>query len=154
MARRFKWRFETVKNAKEREEERHRENLAEARRVLVTEEAELVELHANREDCLRQLREKQAGRLNTADISLVLTYLEDLDQKIRKQAQTVAKAQSAAESKREILAQTVQENKILENLKERDNEKFRKAERRKDQAETDEAAVRGGPNRKRTSDST
>jgi flagellar export protein FliJ len=154
MARRFKWRFETVKNAKEREEERHRENLVEARRVLGTEEAKLAELHADREDCLGQLREKQAGRLNTTDISLVLTYLEDLDQKIQKQTQTVEQARSAAESKREILAQTVQENKILENLRERDNEKFRKAERKKDQAETDEAAIRGGPNRERMSDST
>lgn len=154
MAKRFKWRFESVKNAKEREEERHRESLAEARRALGTEEVKLAELHSDREDCLRQLREKQAGRLNTTNISLVLTYLEDLDQKIQKQTQTVDEARSAAESKREILAQTVQENKILENLRERDNEKFRKAERKKDQAETDEAAVRGGPNRERMSDST
>ena len=151
MAKRFKWRFESVKNAKDREEERNQEALAEARRLLHSEEAELSRLLDLRNAYLGQLREKQAGRLNTADISLVHAYLEKLGGQIQEQTQRVDKARSGADEKRTILLKTVQERKVLENLKDRDHREFRKEERRRDQATMDETANRRAFDNGRTS---
>ena len=151
MAKRFKWRFESVKNAKDREEERNQEALAEARHLLHSEEAELSRLLDLRNAYLGQLREKQAGRLNTADISLVHAYLEKLGGQIQEQTQRVDEARSGADEKRTILLKTVQERKVLENLKDRDHREFRKEERRRDQAAMDETANRRAFDNGRTS---
>ena len=151
MAKRFKLRFESVKNAKDREEERNQEALAEARRLLHSEEAELSRLLDLRKAQLGQLREKQAGRLNTADISLAHAYLEKLGGQIQEQTQRVDEARSGADEKRTILLKTVQERKVLENLKDRDHREFRKEERRRDQAAMDETANRRAFDNGRTS---
>lgn len=142
MARRFKWRLESVKKAKDREEERRQEALSRAQETLRTEEARLAELRARREEVLGQLRQKRSGRLNAADLALSHTYLKELEEKIRSQAQQVEEARSLSEQKRAHLLETVKERKILENLKERDRQKFRREEQRREQATMDEAAVR------------
>ncbi len=147
MAKRFKWRLEPVKKAKERDEERGQAELAEARRALQTEETKLAQLREKREACVRQLHEKQAGRLNTADLALTHAYLKDLDRQIQAQTGRIEGAKSSAEAKQEALLKTMQEKKVLENLKERDRRKFRKTERRKDQAAMDETANRRASNR-------
>lgn len=142
MAKRFKWRFESVKKAKEREEEQGQQNLVRAQDALTSEEAKLAELRDQREVYIRQLREKQDGRLNTADLSRINTYLENLAGQIKAQAQQVEKTRSVVNRHREALLKTVQERKVLENLKERDYRAFRKTERRQDQVTMDETANR------------
>ena len=151
MAKRFKWRFASVKKAKEREEERNQEALAEARRALRAEEAELSRLLELRAACWQQVREKQSGALNTADLLLAHAYLEKLSGQIQEQARRVENARSGADRKRSVLLKTVQERKVLENLKDRDYREFRKEERRRDQAAMDETANRRSFDNGRTS---
>ena len=142
MAKRFKWRLELVKKTKERDEERSQTELAEARRAFQTEETKLSQLREKGEACVRQLHEKQAGRLNTADLARTHAYLKDLERQIQAQTGRIEDARSTAEVKQEALLKTRQEKKVLENLKERDLRKFRKTESRKDQAAMDETANR------------
>ena len=149
MAKRFKWRFESVKNAKDKEEERSQQELANAQNKLRSEEEKLADLQGRREVHVRRLRQKQTGRLNTADISVIHAYLEELSGQIQRQGRRVEEARVNVGHKREALLRTVQENKVLENLKERDNQAFRKTERRRDQARTDEIANRRATVRKR-----
>ena len=142
MAFRFVWRLESVKKAKEREEDRHREDLATARRRLRSAETELARLQGQKDDCFDQLRGKQSGRIDTTDLKLARAYLHGLERKMEKQNRNLRNTQSVADQKREILLKTVQEVKVLENLKERDYQTFRKTERRRDQARMDESANR------------
>ena len=147
MAKRFRWRLESVKKAKEREEERKQEALAEARNALRAEEGKLAELRRKQEDAARQLREKQEGRINPSDLALADAYQRELEKRIRNQTGEVEEARSASEQKRQILLKSVQENKVLENLKGRAQQRHRKEAQRRDQADSDEAANRNS-NRK------
>ena len=149
MAKRFKWRLESVKNVKTQEEERNQQRLVEAQNALRAEEASLAGLCDQREVYHRQLQEKQSGRLNTADMSVLHAYLEQLAGKIQAQSSRVESARSTVEQRREALLKSVQENKVLENLETRDYQAFRKAESRKDQAAMDETANRRASGRGR-----
>lgn len=142
MAKRFKWRLESVKKVKEREEEQNQERLAQARRVLAAEEAALSELLKQRETHIRMVQEKQAGRIDATELARAYAYLEKLNGQVQKQAQKVHAARSSAEQTRETLVKSVQERKVMDNLRERDYQKFRKEEQRRDQAALDETANR------------
>ena len=142
MAKRFRWRLESVKKAKEREEERRQEALAEARNALRAEEGKLAELRREQEATARKLREKQKGRLNPSDLALADAYQKELEKRARKQIGEVEKARTVSEQKREILLESVQENKALENLRGRAEKRHRKEVQRRDQAANDEAANR------------
>ena len=142
MAKRFRWRFEAVKRAKEREEERRQQELAEALAGLRAEEAERDRALALQEQYRQQLREKQTGRLNTADISLINTYLETLSYQAETVETRIKAAGEIVRQKQEALMRTVRDRKVLENLRERDHQVFRKEERRRDQALMDEVAGR------------
>lgn len=142
MAKRFTWRLETVKKAKEREEEKHQQLLGRAEAALKKEEADLAALESERERCAGELHGSRSGKLDPAGLARSHAYLKQLEDKIRKQKEQVELARSVSDEKRGILVKTVQERKVLENLRDRDQRKFRKEERRKDQALTDETAGR------------
>ena len=142
MAKRFKWRFETVEKAKQREKEQRQQALASSRQTLQAEEGVLAELMALRSEQRKLQEQQRIGRLNTDALSQMHTYLENLGQKIKRQQAVVERARKSEQSKQQALVETVREEKVLANLKERDRTEFRKQERRHDQGQTDEVANR------------
>jgi len=142
MSIKFKWRFESVKKAKDLLEEQSHQNLINALDILSTEDIKLAGLFDQQKAYTRQLREKQNGHLNTIDLARINTYLETLASKIKEQTQQVEKSQSRVNQYREALLKTVQEGKVLKNLKKRDFHAFRKIKRRQDQVTMDETANR------------
>lgn len=148
MAKRFRWRLDSVKKAKENEEERNQEALAGARNALRGEEGKLAELDDRREQAVRQIQEKQDGPLDPRDMVRRDAYVRDLEEQIKQQTGAVEAARSEADAKQEQLLKSMKERKVLDNLRERDRGRFKKAERRKEQAATDETANRQSHDRK------
>jgi flagellar FliJ protein len=142
MGKRFRWRFETVKKAREYEEDRRKEMLAEAQKSLDDTEKELARLKGLRAEQTNRMRSRQSGKLDTADLSAAHAYIQSLGQKIKAQARKVEQARKAVDARRDDLVESVKENKVLENLRERDRKTFRKEEHKKDQAAMDETANR------------
>ncbi|MDA0745088.1 MAG: flagellar export protein FliJ [bacterium] len=142
MAKRFKWRLDPVKKIKERQEDQEREALASARNALAQEESRLADLKKQRIDFAEQLRQQQSGRLNLSELARLQAYLNSLDKKIKHQATQVKTVQETANQQQETLLKAMQDRKALENLRERDHQKFRKTEKRREQATTDETANR------------
>jgi flagellar FliJ protein len=142
MAKKFRWRLDPVKKVKEREEERNQEALAEARRALRSEEARLADLVGQRSEAVRQLQDIQQGALDPRDLAMRDAYVRSLNERIQAQAEAVEAARRLEAQKQEALVKAVQERKVFDNLKERDRERFRKAQQRKEQAATDETANR------------
>lgn len=142
MAKRFAWRLEPVRRLKEREEERKQQNLAEALAQLQSVTALRSKLEQQQEACRIQLRQFQSGRLNPIDLRTINTYLEDLSRQHRELETKLQEAHSQVAEKREALMKTVREKQVLDNLKERDRQAFKKEERRRDQAAMDEIASR------------
>lgn len=147
MAKRFKWRLDTVKKAKERHEDQKKQALGEAQSAQTTEERALDDLRIQRQEQQDRLKSNQSGKLNALDLQAAHAYISDLNDKIDAQQTRVDAAKQVTESRRTDLVKAVQENKVLENLRTRDQEAFRKDERRREQAETDETANRAAHRR-------
>jgi len=142
MAKRFKWRLDTVKKAKERFEDQKKQALSDAQSSQNAEETILAELYSARLAQQNRLKENQSGKLNPIELQASYAYISNLEMKIATQLKKVEAASQLTESHRAELVKAVQENKVLENLRTRDHEVFKKDERNRDQAETDETANR------------
>lgn len=147
MAKRFKWRLDTVKKAKERYEDQKKQALGEAQAAQNTEEAALADLEQRRSDQHDRLKSRQSGRLSATDLQASHAYINDLTRKIEEQQIRVDAARKVTENRREDLVKAVQENRVLENLRTRDHETFKKDERKREQSETDETANRAAHRR-------
>lgn len=153
MAKRFKWRLDTVKKAKERHEDQKKLALGKAQSAQNIEERALSELQRKRKDQQERLISNQSGKLNALDLQTAHAYIGSLSQKIEAQQAKVDAARNVTESRRSDLVKAVQENKVLENLRTRDHQSHRKEERKREQAETDETANRTAHRRKQQEES-
>ncbi len=142
MAKRFVWRFDMLRRTREREEERIQQELAEALGKFRAEERELERLQELHAENTVKLREKQTGVLNSAEMSTMYGYRENIRRMASDQVAKLELAQSIVNEKQEILTKAVQERKVLDSLRERDYNDYRKEIRRRDQAEMDEIANR------------
>jgi len=142
MAKRFRWRLDPVKKVKEREEEKNQEALAAARRQLSAEEAKLAELGRQRAEAVGEVQNQQQGAINPQDLARRDAYIRSLDERIQTQTEVVASARNQADERHQELVKSVQERKVLENLKDRDKQRFQKDRQRREQAAADETANR------------
>ena len=142
MAKRFVWRLETVLNVRRRTEEQRQQELAQAMARLNAEQAERERVHDLQTLCRQDLKQRRTGRLNLTDLTHINAYLSALDRQHRRVEKRIADAQQAVAKKRTALTQAVRDRQILENLKARDYQVFRKEARRRDQAMMDEVAAR------------
>ncbi|MBS12847.1 MAG: flagellar export protein FliJ [Gemmatimonadetes bacterium] len=153
MAKKFRWRLNTVKKAKERHEDQKQQALGEAQTSQNAEERVMDELQVQRQAQQDRLKSTQSGKLNPIDLQAAHAYISDLTQKIEAQQERVEAARAITQSRRNDLVKAVQENKVLENLRTRDHEAFRKDERKREQAETDEVANRAAHRRQQQDES-
>lgn len=142
MAKRFVWRLETVLNVRRRTEEQRQQELAQAMARLNAEQAERTRVNNLLALCRHDLKQRRTGRLDLIDLSQINAYLGALDRQYRRTEKRISDAQQVVAKKRATLTQAVRDRQILENLKARDLQIFRKEERRRDQAIMDEVAAR------------
>jgi len=150
---RFKWRLDTVKKVKERREDQKKLALGEARSSQTAEERKLSDLKERHRKQTVRLKSVQSGKLNALDLQASHAYINDLGLKIQAQQEKVEATRQIMESRRTELVKAVQEKKILENLRSRDHAAFKKTERKREQAETDETANRSAHRKKQQEES-
>lgn len=142
MAKQFKWRLDTVKRVKERDSDARRQALANAQRQLDAEQRSMADLEADRERHHERLRGKGSGPLDPSELQAIHAFILSLGDKIKAQAEKVDEARQAVVAAQHDLEDAVKENKVLENLREKDHVAFRRAKRKRDQASMDETAGR------------
>ena len=142
MAKRFTWRLDSVRKARERHEDLKKQALGEAQGAQNIEEGKLSDMQNHKQGQTDRLRSNQSGKLNPRDLQAAHEYISDLDKKIEEQQERVDQAKQVTEDRHENLVKAVQENKVLENLRTRDHASFKKEGRRREQAESDETANR------------
>jgi flagellar FliJ protein len=123
----FKFRFETLLLARRHAEETLQKELSDARRALAAEQAALRDKKNTHRQCLRDLRQKQQQCFRTPDIHLYGPYLERLERDVGIQQKRVAGAERNVSQKRLALTEAVKRRKILEKLKEKDQQGYLKA---------------------------
>lgn len=138
----FKFRFETLLVARRHAEETLQRELSEARRALSDEQAALRAKKSTRRQCLQDLRRKQQQRFRTADIHLYGPYLERLERDIDIQQKRVVGAERNVNQKRLALMEALKRRKILEKLKEKDQQAYLKSMAARERKFMDEVAGR------------
>jgi flagellar FliJ protein len=138
----FKFRFETLLVARRHAEETLQKELSDARRALAVEQAALRNKKDLHRQCLRNLRRKQAQGFRTADIGLYGPYLQWLTRDIDIQQKRVAGAERHVNQKRLALTEAMKKRKILEKLKEKDQQDYLKTMAVRERKFIDEVAGR------------
>ena len=85
MAKRFTWRLDSVRKARERHEDLKKQALGEAQGAQNIEEGKLSDLQNHKQGQTDRLRSNQSGKLNPRDLQAAHEYISDLDKKIAEQ---------------------------------------------------------------------
>lgn len=138
----FQFRFEALLNARRHAEECLQKEFSEARRTLADEQSILKEKKSNRRHCLQEQQRKQRQGFRGPDMMLFLAYLQRLERDIDVQQKRVASAERKAGQKRQALIEAVKKRKIIEKLKEKDQESHRQALAEAERKFIDDVAAR------------
>ena len=149
MAKRLKWRLDTVKRVKEREVDSCQEALAIAQEKLRKEQEVKAELETERERQHERLRGGGSGKLNPGDLQASHAFLQNLAERIKSQNEKIGEATEGVEAARTALVEASKETKILDNLRDRDHQTYKRDVRKRDQAQLDETAGRRAFEQKR-----
>jgi len=141
----FQFRFETLLNARRHTEECLQKEVSEARRALADEQSTLREKKSNRRHCLQEQRRKQRRGFRGPDMLMFQAYLQRLELDIDVQQKRVASAERKVNQKRQALIEAVKKRKILEKLKEKDQDSHRQALAEAERKFIDEVAARNYP---------
>jgi flagellar FliJ protein len=138
----FHFRFEALLSARRHTEEIFQKELSEARRALSAEQAVLREKTHARRQCLQAQRRQQGQCFRGSDMLLYTVYLQRLERDIAIQQKRVSAAERQAGQKRQALVEAMKKRKILEKLKEKDQEIHLRSLSERERKFLDEVAAR------------
>lgn len=147
---RFRFRLQTVANVRQIEEDRRKEQLAEATRQLILEQEQFRCLAQERELCEYQLRFSRGERLFVPDVCIVAAYLARLDMELGFQHERIESARTEVESRRELLVKASRDRKVLGRLREKRFLDYRREANREEQIFLDEIAGRSAQSGRNT----
>jgi flagellar FliJ protein len=148
---RFKFRYQTLLEVRERAQKQEEELLQHLQRRLGEAEGALQGLHAD-EQAQRDawLAAQQRGGLDLDQVAMIQQFLYVLDTRIKAQRRAVEDAVARVDNQRELLAEAMKQVEIIKKLKERDEKAWRDGIERSEAAELDElATLRHAYNQKR-----
>ena len=138
----FHFRFEALLSARRHTEESLQKELSEARRALAVEQAVLREKTHARRQCLQAQRRQQRQSFRGSDMLLYTAYLQRLERDIAIQQKRVSAAERQAGQKRQALIEAMKKRKILEKLREKDQETHLRSLSERERKFLDEVAAR------------
>jgi flagellar protein FliJ len=135
----FKFSLEKVLRQRELQESLAQKDFAEAQNQLNDEIAKLQNMIQIKEDSIRE-RNQLVQNTQTWGVSVqqINQFLLGQDLRIKQQNQRLSEFEKVVEAKREILRKASVEVKIIEKLKEKKLEEFKREFERKEQNELDE----------------
>jgi flagellar FliJ protein len=139
---RFRFRLQPVLEHRRRLEELAQIELAQAQAVQQREEAALQSLHERARLAVDRLEQQRlAGPLDIEVLLLGMRYLDVLKGQADRQQQVVERLREQAEAKRQALIGSMQQRKVLEQLRERQRNAFLLEQRRQEARQVDELVV-------------
>jgi flagellar FliJ protein len=138
----FQFRFETLLATRRSAEEIRQKELAEARRELAAEQAALREKKSRQRRCMLDLQQAQRQGFRAPAIQLYAPFLARMEREIAAQQKRVATAERKVNQKRSALIEAVKKRKVLEKLKEKDQEEHLSATALRERKFMDDVASR------------
>jgi flagellar FliJ protein len=137
----FKFKLQSVLEYRRNVEERVQGEFSEFKRYLEEQKAVLSALVKERKAFMEDLRSMQRGSIRADDIAALVAYVEVIREKETAQMEVIRKAQDDLEKKRLELIDAVKNRKVMESLREKHEEEYRKHLRETEQKHSDEMAV-------------
>ena len=137
----FKFKLASVLSLKEKIEDSKKRELGAAtlhQERLLSEKLELVE---KKEEVLQEIKSHNSQVVDVKSIRAFNVYNVYIEQAIELKNKEVQQAQKKVEEKREELLEAVKERKILDNLKDIQNEVFMEEEKREEQRILDDTVT-------------
>lgn len=122
----YVFRFETVLNQRDWVKKKAEKELGEVQALLIKEKERLENLRAALDGSRGELHERQRKQTTLEEVMLYNKFIEGIKQEMLRQEQRVAQLSRLDAEKREILMKANGEVKIMEILKEKDLENFRR----------------------------
>lgn len=144
----YTFRLETLLQHRKHDEEKFQKDLALARTILEAEKIKLKQYRKLNTYYSQKLEEKFNKGYTASEIICFQRYLDHLAGDIENQQKKVHSAEDKFEQKRQELLEAVKKRKVLEKLKHREMNAYKRQEIIKEQAITNEAAA-GSHRRKR-----
>jgi len=138
----FKFRLQNVIDVRTRQEQYTKREIARIASTRSREEAKLAQLQRKREVHRNEAGKKQ--RVSAAEMQTDWTYLSHLTKEIEHQGKKISIILDQENLKREELLKTNQSKQMLETLKEKKYEEYKKDVEKKDQTVMDNIAQRLG----------
>jgi flagellar protein FliJ len=142
LARRFRYRFETLLKIRAQREEHHQRVVAERLRQITGVRAQLAALGRQIEEEVDTIRSAQApGRLDLQGAMRHRHWLSHLNRAELETQGRLGFLEARLAQERAVLAEAMKQRRILEKLKERQAERHRLAEELRGRKEADEMAI-------------
>jgi flagellar export protein FliJ len=134
----YAFRLQKVMEAKKRAEDRRKQELAQAERVLGREQRVLRALRTRGEGCRKEILDGCEGAVDLGRESMSRARFAGLMRDVERQHEAVDASRRGVGRNREALVECAKERKILENLKEKGLLEHMRHWLRREQKETDE----------------
>ena len=139
----FKFRLETVLNARKAFEDKLLREFSEKKRELEKEKQVLETLKEERQQSIDHLKSMSAQAVNVAEIGMYTSYIEFLQGRVDHQQMVVSKGREALEAKRQEVLEAIMKRKIMENLKEREYREYQANIELQERKALDEISLQG-----------
>ena len=116
---RFRFRYQTLLEVRERHEKAQEEKFRQALALLAEAEAALQAIQAEFEAARAEQRASSEGALDLQSLLLFQEYLHSLERRIESQQAVVDEAKERVEARRGLLAEATQQAEIVRKLKQK-----------------------------------
>ncbi|MFH1278417.1 MAG: flagellar export protein FliJ [Candidatus Eisenbacteria bacterium] len=134
----YRFRLQKVMDVKKHAEDRKKEDLAAAIRVLDREEQRLGDLHEKGEECRREMIRPTEEALDMAREKMNWERFHGLMEEILRQRKTVDHSRSRVDRERDALVEAAKARKTLESLRDRGLLEYMRNWLKREQKESDE----------------
>lgn len=137
----FKFKLQTSLDLEHHREEQQQKDLTEKIAIKNQQEMILQLYEQQMVNLFEEIRSNQQQRVNVEQLRMQSEYLPILEGQTRDQAQVVSKCEHAVVASREKLLEVVRDRKVLEKLKVKHYEEYKKEIAREEQKMLDEMAT-------------
>lgn len=137
----FKFKLQSVLEYRLNMEEKILNEFSDLNRNLEEQKAVLKALIAQRESLVSDLRNMQRDVMRADDIATIVAYIENVRTKEKDQKNVIHQAKEQVENKRKELVEAVKNRKVMENLRDKHAEEYRKNLNELEQKDSDEMSV-------------
>lgn len=137
----FKFKLQSILEYRLNIEEKIQGEFSGAQRYLAAQKAVLKALVAEREKLMNDLRNMQQVAIRADDIATLVAYVEAIRHKETDQHNVIHQAKEQVEAKRKELVEAVKNRKVMENLRDKNEEEYKKNFSDLEQKNSDEMSV-------------